>query len=56
MATAPQECADSWRPIPHLELDLAAGRWPGDKHARIEPHSSDARAVGAASEVPGSEG
>ena len=76
MATAPLECAGSWRPVPHLEpgddvvcdvckrqvylrpapLDLAAGRWPGEKHARIEPHSSDARTVGIASDVPASEG
>jgi hypothetical protein len=41
------------RPAP---LDLASTRWPGEKHARIEPHSVVLKTVMAVSEQPGSEG
>jgi hypothetical protein len=41
------------RPAP---LDLSSGPWPGEKHPRIEPHPSDAKAAGAPFEVPWSEG
>jgi hypothetical protein len=41
------------RPAP---LDLGSGNWPGEKHARIEPHGADARAPRAPIEVPWSEG
>lgn len=41
------------RPAP---LDLSSGKWPGEKHPRIEPHLADAKAVTGVVEMPGSEG
>jgi hypothetical protein len=41
------------RPAP---LDLSSGRWPGEKHPRIEPHSVGARAARTIGDMPGSEG
>jgi hypothetical protein len=41
------------RPAP---LDLSSGKWPGEKHPRIEPHLADARSVTGVVEMPGSEG
>jgi hypothetical protein len=41
------------RPAP---LDLASGKWPGEKHARIEPHPAEGRAPTVPLETPWSEG
>jgi hypothetical protein len=43
----------SMRPAP---LDLSSGPWPGEKHARIEPHPAEAKIASAAIETPWSEG
>jgi len=41
------------RPAP---LDLASGKWPGEKHARIEPHAAEGRTPTVPLETPWSEG
>ena len=41
------------RPAP---LDLSSGKWPGEKHPRIEPHSAGARVARVSVDVPWSEG
>jgi hypothetical protein len=43
----------SMRPAP---LDLNSGPWPGEKHARVEPHPAAAAVARSAIDVPWSEG